>query len=613
MINRVLLVALVLTAAAQAQTYNNASLNSKYYFRELYFVTDATGNPTDVRSAVGTITYDGKGGYAISAYQNTGTAPTSLFSATGTYNINAGAVLTMTDPLKGSLNINGRFTTEAVFGSSSEASDNTFDFFIAVPEPAGGDSVKTLNSSYFVSTLELTGASAATARNAFLSIQPDGKGGIPGYTVRGHAANVNNGFPAKATPIGATYAVNSDGTGSINFGATDPTLYISGTKPIYVSKSGNIFIGGSTDPGVHDLVIGVKSIATSPVPPATSFNGAYFTSGLRLDALGQTSDCYTGALNSSGSGTALFTRRARQAGVPNTYSYTGSQAYAFNSDASIAAGDYTFGLGSAGMYVQSEASQIEYTSYEIGFGALYPAFSGNGVYISPYGIVNAASNAPGAPLSPGEFVTAFGANLATQTLQAGAPYPLTLGGVTVSVNNIPAPIYLISKNQINFLVPYGVTGSTASIVIKNSTGTSNTVTMQLATTSPGVYSVDYSGAGFGVILHADYSLVTTANPAHKGETVLMYLTGLGAVAPPVADGVAAPSTPLSNVVLTPQQLQVYISGMPAVTQFAGLAPGFPGLYQINVTIPTTIQTLNQVPVGINTPDAYHEQVYLFVQ
>ena len=463
--------------------------------------------------------------------------------------MSSNAALTITDPLNSGLTLNARYTAETVFGSSSEAANNTFALFIAIPEPVGGYTLKSLTGTFFVSTFEISGANASTARSALLlSVQPDGKGNIPSFNMNGHAANIDSGFPAVAFNPGATYTVNSDGSGALILGPPDPTKYISGTKPIYISKSGNMFIGGSTDPGVQDILIGVKGMATNPAPTNASWSGGYFTGGLRLqvDPTNPTSSCYTGGLNSNGS-VALYTRRLRQAAVQNTFSFTGSQTYTVGADASVLAGDYAMGLGSAGLFVQAEASQGDYTGYEIGFGAAYPTFSGTGVFINPYGIVNAASNAPGgAPLSPGEFVTVFGANLAGPTMQAGAPYPLTLGGVTVTVNNIAAPIYLVSANQVNFLVPYAVTGTTASVVVKNSTGTSNTVTLPLSATSPGIYSVDFSGAGYGVILHADYSLVSVNSPASVGETVLVYLTGLGAVTPKVADGIAAPSSPLSN-------------------------------------------------------------------
>src|SRR5450631_3032098 len=84
MTKRASLLALALLGVAQAQTYNNATLNAKYYFRELYFVTDATGNPTDVRSAGGAIVFDGKGGYSIVATQNIGTGNSTALTVNGT-------------------------------------------------------------------------------------------------------------------------------------------------------------------------------------------------------------------------------------------------------------------------------------------------------------------------------------------------------------------------------------------------------------------------------------------------------------------------------------------------------------------------------------------------
>ena len=553
MTTRALLLAFAILGVAKAQTYNNATLNAKYYFRELYFATDATGNPTDVRSASGAMVFDGKGDYSVIANQNIGTGSATSLTVNGTYSISSNAAVTISDPLV-SGSINARYTAETVFGSSSDSTGNTFDFFIAIPEPAGGYTTTNLSGNYFVSTFELTGASAANARSALiLSLQADGKGNIAGFNMNGHAANMDNGYPYVQSSLGATYTVNSDGSGAVNFGPLNSEQFVSGTKPIYISKSGNIFIGATTDPGVQDLVIGVKAMSTTPAPSNASWSGGFFSAGLRLqvDPNSPTSSCYTGGLNSNGT-VALFTRRLRQAAVPNTYSYSGSQVYTVNPDASMLDGDYVGGLGSAGLFVQAEASQQDYTGYELDFGSAYPVFSGTGVFVNPYGIVNAASNAPGgAPISPGEFVTAFGTNLASATQQAGAPYPATLGGVSVTVNGTAAPIYLVSQNQISFLVPYEAAGSTANIIVKNGTGTSNTVTVPLSATSPGIYSVDYSGAGNGVVLHADYSLVSTASPAKPGETVQVFLTGLGAVKPAVADGVAAPSNPPSQVTLIP--------------------------------------------------------------
>ena len=66
------------------------------------------------------------------------------------------------------------------------------------------------------------------------------------------------------------------------------------------------------------------------------------------------------------------------------------------------------------------------------------------------------------------------------------------------------------------------------------------MTVPLAPTAPGVFSLSANGLGDGAIRHADSSLVNQANPAMPGEIVQVYLTGLGAVNPPVPDGTAAP-------------------------------------------------------------------------
>jgi uncharacterized protein (TIGR03437 family) len=177
--------------------------------------------------------------------------------------------------------------------------------------------------------------------------------------------------------------------------------------------------------------------------------------------------------------------------------------------------------------------------------------------------------------------------------------------VTVTVNGKASPIYFVSAGQINFLVPYATTGSTATIAVQNNGANSNTVTVPLAATSPGVYTLDQSGSGPGAILHADFSLVNASNPATAGETVLVYLTGMGTVNPSVSDGTAGTPTTLyrSNA-----DVGVLVAGKPAAVSFNGLAPGFPGLYQLNVTLPSPLGASGNVPLVIQTNNAYHDQV-----
>jgi adhesin/invasin len=107
--------------------------------------------------------------------------------------------------------------------------------------------------------------------------------------------------------------------------------------------------------------------------------------------------------------------------------------------------------------------------------------------------------------------------------------------------------------------------------------------VRVAQSSPAVFTASENGIGDGAIRHADFSLVTSSSPAVPGETILVYVTGLGTVTPTVADGEGAPSSPLSSVNKTPY---VGIGGQYVTPSFAGLSPGFAGLYQMNVVVPT---------------------------
>jgi adhesin/invasin len=240
------------------------------------------------------------------------------------------------------------------------------------------------------------------------------------------------------------------------------------------------------------------------------------------------------------------------------------------------------------VFSTSGVGAVDSSSYEIYFGARMPAQSGAGVFLNPQGVLNAASFAPpGSPVSPGGFVTLFGSGLAGQTATATAfPFPKILGGVSVTVNGIGAPIYAVSPGQISAIVPYAVTGSTATIIVTSGNTASNAVEVPLAPTAPGVFSLPQNGLGDAAVLHADFSVVNAANPAHAGETVLVFLTGLGAVTPAVADGAPAPATP--PLAMANAEVAVTVGGRPCTVVFKGLAPTLAGLYQLNVTLPATL-------------------------
>jgi len=197
-------------------------------------------------------------------------------------------------------------------------------------------------------------------------------------------------------------------------------------------------------------------------------------------------------------------------------------------------------------------------------------------------------------VSPGEYLTLYGTGLAPSIASAPSfPLPIKLNGVQVLINEIAAPINYVSPGQINVIVPYGGASTTAHIQVINNGANSNLLTELEGLTSTGVFTTDPAGGlGYAAALHSDYSVITESSPAQIGETVSVYLAGMGAVNLPVSDGAAAPSTPPS---ITTAETLVYLldaSGhyLQATISFSGLAPEFAGLYQINFAIPSGLDS-----------------------
>lgn len=201
------------------------------------------------------------------------------------------------------------------------------------------------------------------------------------------------------------------------------------------------------------------------------------------------------------------------------------------------------------------------------------------------GVTNAASFVAGA--TPGALATVFGTNLSNVTGIVDAdrvPLPRELAGVSVTLGGLRVPLLAVAnvngREQINFQVPAELRGlSSAPLVISNGIATSDPVEIPLIEHNPGIFLHDGQQ---GAILHGEgYAPVTSANPAKRGEVVLIYATGLGSTLPEPPTGAAAADAPLS-VGDTPV---VEIGGAEAEVLFSGLAPGFVGLHQINVRIP----------------------------
>src|SRR5260370_1575679 len=140
----------------------------------------------------------------------------------------------------------------------------------------------------------------------------------------------------------------------------------------------------------------------------------------------------------------------------------------------------------------------------------------------PVAVVNAAGFF--ATIAPGGIATVFGSDLASSTLAAGGlPLPYGIAGTSVSAGGEPAPIYFVSPGQINFVVPPGVDASAITITREGSASTS--ITAMAALNSEGLFTL--GNTSNAAALHADFTVVSTMNPAHRGETIALFGTGKG--------------------------------------------------------------------------------------
>jgi uncharacterized protein (TIGR03437 family) len=217
-------------------------------------------------------------------------------------------------------------------------------------------------------------------------------------------------------------------------------------------------------------------------------------------------------------------------------------------------------------------------------------------------VVNAASYQPGT--SAGALATLFGTNLSPAVGIESPGGAVSYKGVSVTVGGRLAPLFAIAnvngEEQINFQVPTEVSTSGAAEPVQvNNNGSIGATNVAIAPIQPGVFEYVPSGSStpYGVIVNQDGSTAGPSNPAPRGSTVVMYMTGLGPKSPPLETGQLGP-VPLAY---TTNAVVVTINKVSAQVLFSGAAPGFIGLDQVNFTIPADapVGSADSVSVTVN--------------
>jgi uncharacterized protein (TIGR03437 family) len=372
-----------------------------------------------------------------------------------------------------------------------------------------------------------------------------------------------------------------------------------------MDAAGNIYAGGIAGSGDFpgDDYSGEDPGAPRGFATKISGDGAtvlssrllgYYVAAMAVDGAGAlwlTGTCCSGALGASASAleaarngyqTDAYLVQLGDAGPPAWASYIGGSgtdqgtSISATADGVVLAGltqSFDFPMDHAAQYSlhqNPDVSPILADAFAMRFGS---AAAGAPVF-AQQGVTNAASYKAG-EAAPGAMISIFGDDLATVVRQAGAlPLPAALGGTSVTVNGVAAPLYYVSPSQVNAQVPFETPAGTAQVQVSRGGTVSPVRQLAIAAASPGLF----------VALNGFAAINSASTYVRAGDWITMYATGLGVVNGTVGNG-QAPGNPPPQV---KAPVTATLGGMTLTVTWAGLAPGYAGLYQINAALPAQV-------------------------
>lgn len=381
-----------------------------------------------------------------------------------------------------------------------------------------------------------------------------------------------------------------------NITATAPANTATGNYPATVVTSGSAV-------SADNKTIAVTTHVTTQ--PIASFLPASLTFNL---APGEPAATQAIVFSNSGQGTLTLTPGTLPSWL--TASVSGSDLLFTATPGTMSPGPTT-----ANVVVSSNAANGPFT-IPVTLNVLTP-----GPPVASYqGVLDNALFATGAPLAPGGIVAVFGEQLADSVAPAQSlPLQTSLGGASVTVNGLAAPLYYASPGQVNFQIPYETAAGAAVVQVSRDGQTGNSVSITVQPQVPRLLPLGIGNYAIAVIGNSStFAIPTTpgiaSRPAIAGtDTVVFYALGLGQTSPAGQDGQAAPAgqVPFAQMVIgaafgTP--------GAIVTPAYAGLTPGSVGLYQINVAIPANATTGSEVPVYLYLGDGVYSNIlYIAIQ
>lgn len=428
---------------------------------------------------------------------------------------------------------------------------------------------------------------------------------------------------------GTTVTVTGAGTITGNIGIFPGTQYVAGTPPVTVK--GTVYPGGPVAAQAQaDLLTAYNDAAGRTVGPITiagNIGGQTLAPGLYKSTSSLAISSGDLTLDAQGNANAVWIFQ-----IASTLTTTSGRQVVLAGGANAANIFWQVGssatIGTTSVFKGNILAQVSIsmltgatlTGRALAISGAVTLDTGGGTSASVpvsttptiTGILDVASYQT--TVAAGSIAAMFGSNLAVGTNSSTPPLPLPqqLGQAKVAMGGQVAPFYLASQGQLNVQIPWELTGQTQAATIATVNGVvSNSFNVAIAPFAPGIFSMDASGTGQGAVVNALTGAVAGgATPALRGSYVSIYTTGLGAVSNRPPTGAAALVTPLSVASTTPG---VSIGGVNCAVSWAGLAPGFAGLYQINVVVASGVTSGPAVPVVVSMGGVNSNTVTMGVQ
>ncbi|HUB83423.1 MAG TPA: hypothetical protein VMB03_31700 [Bryobacteraceae bacterium] len=557
-------------------------------------LTGAVANST--LDVAGMLQFDGMGNVTGTWTQVSNLTSTTV-SAGGTYTVGEGCLASavMTDTSNNKYTFSFSFSSASPnFGLIASSPAVIFDGTASAMQPTIVTScaASTLNGTYYMTLAGRLAPSGAATKIQLANGTAtfDGAGHVT-FNLTASSVNGSQLFGAPLTDSG-TYSLQSTCLGSINIASGDTATF---NLVAYNFNTTTLQAKSFTMVGTDATYALNGSGSVQPAECAVStLSGSWPFSG--------TGNSLSGAANTGLADLGGILQFDGQGAVSGTWTLVSNSA----STPVQAAGTYTVSSTCVGSISLTDQANNAYAGSLAVFGVDtygYPndfqlvmtspqlIFSGTGraAFVNPgEALTNNAAFLPGATPA-GTVFALFGSDLASKLSQAtNVPLPTTLLTTTLFVNGEKAPLFNVQPGQIDAQMPEDIKPGLATVMVTNGTN-SNAVSVMVPAVSP---EIIVYGNNLAVVTDLNYNVITSAKPAHVGDTVVLWFLGGGAVnaSGKLTTGAASPAglSPVTG------PYTITVGGVEATNiSYVGLTPESVGLYQASFVVPTGTPTGNQ--------------------